>query len=334
MPIGIAILFALACSSNDGPPVEEDSGTDAGTDAPMPDAPMPDAATDAPVEEDSGPDAFDAGPLTGDSYLFIVDMLDLGVPDADDDTIVPGFDLDDRVSDRSDLETCNTEDFTSPAPDDEAGVDNVLGPVLASGEEEFMIRAALDQNVERGLILMMMEVRGVDDFVNDDRIEVDVLFGLLPAGVLAPMLEGDGGFVPGQTFDVDSRSLMDDRMTARVSLPGQITDGRVQAGPGGLNLTVPFGADVIELQLNRVEARFDISADALANGVIGGSLDVEDTAAELGGVGGFDESLVRLVLTGAADLDREGGVCTSASIGLVFEGVESVLGEVIDPAAP
>ena len=130
-------------------------------------------------------------------------------------------------------------------PDDEPGVDNVLGPVLAEGEEMFMIRAALDNNVASGLILLMLEVRGVDDFTNDDRVEVDVLFGVLPSGVTMPMLEGDGGFVPGQTFDVDSRSLLDDRMTARVSLPGMIIDGRVHAGPGGLNLTVPFGVDTI-----------------------------------------------------------------------------------------
>ena len=197
-----------------------------------------------------------------------------------------------------------------------------------------MIRAALDNNVASGLILLMLEVRGVDDFTNDDRVEVDVLFGVLPSGVTMPMLEGDGGFVPGQTFDVDSRSLLDDRMTARVSLPGMIIDGRVHAGPGGLNLTVPFGADTITLQLNRVEARFDITEDTLSNGVIGGSLDVEDTAAELGGVGGFDEDLVRLVLRGAADLDREGAFCTAASIGLVFEGVDTVRGEIVDPATP
>lgn len=328
----LVLALGFACSSKDGPP-EDDAGSDTGTDAPIPDSAMPDTAIDAPVV-DAGPDVFDAGPLTGDSYLFIVDMLDLGVPDAVDETIVPGFDLDDRVSDRSDAETCNTEDFTSPPPDDEEGVDNVLGPVLAEGEDEFMIRAALDNNVASGLILLMLEVRGVDDLTTDDRVEVDVLFGLLPTGTTMPMLEGDGGFVPGQTFDVDSRSLLDDRMSARVSLPGVIVDGRVMAGPGGLNLTVPFGAETITLQLNRVEARFDIAADAITNGVIGGSLDVEDTAAELGGIGGFDEDLVRLVLRGAADLDREGAFCTAASIGLVFEGVETVKGEIVDPPTP
>ena len=327
------VSLSLACSSKDGPP-DPDVGTgDGGIDAPVPDADMPDAPTpDVPV--DVGPDTFDAGPLTGDSYLFVVDVLDLGVPDPLDDTIVPGFDLDDRVSERSDATTCNKEDFTSPPPDSEEGVDNVLGPALAEGESEFMIRAALDNNVATGRILLMLEVRGVDDLVDDDRVVVDVLFGQLPAGVLAPVLEGDGSYVPGQTFDIDSRSLLADRMTARVSLPGVIVGGRVMAGPGGLNLTVPFDDDTIELQLDRVEARFDITEDTISNGVMGGSLDVDDTAAELGGVGGFDEDLVRFVLRGAADLDRVGSFCTAASIALVFEGVDTVKGEVVDPPTP
>ncbi|MEM9067546.1 MAG: hypothetical protein AAGE52_03540 [Myxococcota bacterium] len=324
-----------ACSSNDGPPGDAGSDAfDAGTDAVV----GGDTGVDSAMAEDAGVDAFDAGfdagPLTGESYVYVFDLLDVGAADpAGDPNIVPGFDLDGVTSDGTEVETCRTPDFTSPAPDSEEGVDNAIGPLLADQEEDFRIRASTAASVRSGRLLILLEVRGVDDFENDDRVEVDVLFGLLPAGLEAPIFSGER-FLAAQTFNIDARSLEDDMMTARVSLPGEINDGRLRAGPGRLALTVPLGDEVLMLDLERVELRADITEDNLELGVLGGALDVAATAEALAGVSGFEQPLVMLVLNGAADLDRVGANCTAASIGLVFRGVDAVKGDVVMPDPP
>lgn len=328
-----ALLCALACSSKEGPPTEDaavdGSAADAAVDATEPRDSGLDTGFDAAV--DAGFDAaVDAGPLTGDDYFYVFDVLDIGAAaPGGDPTIVPGFDLDGVVSDGTEIETCRTPDFTSPPPDSEMGVDNSLGPLLAREESTFNIRANLRGSVQTGALLVLLRLRGVDDLVDDDRVEVDVLFGLLPEGTAAPALAG-ARFEPGQTFDIDGRSL-DAEMNPRVTLPGRIVDGRLRAGPGNLGLSIPFGAELVELQLDRVELRADVATTSLSRGVIGGALDVEETALALEPISDFDIALIRLVLNGAADLDRVGSACTSVSVGLVFEGVDAIEGVVRAP---
>lgn len=341
----VSLLASYGCSSRDEPPATgcvpgvpcDDAGSveDAGDGSMSPDADPPDAAEDA--AEDGAADAMmdaevDAGPLTGDSYLFVADILDVGAPiPGGDPDIVPGFDIDGRVSDATDREGCRKPDVTSPAPDGIEGVDNELGPVLAETEAMFGIRANLAEALRTGQLLVLFDVRGVDDFENDDRVEVDTLFGVLPAGVALPMRDGGSRYLPGQTFDIDTRSLMADGMTAAVTLPGRIVDGRLQAGPGEVSLVIPFMDMVISLDIQDVQLRFDVSAERISTGVLGGGLDVDATVTSLAGAG-FDDSLTRLVLNGAADLRPDSRfICQSVSIGLVFHGVPAVRGVTVTP---
>lgn len=331
--LGAALLalVGMACSGREGPPPEIDAGAlDAGAELDSGSV-SPDAGIDAEVEVDAGTDAgpVDAGPLTGESYLYVLDVLDVGAaaPEGPDD-VVPGFDLDDSTA-----TVCRQRDHTSPAPESMPGVDNSLGPVLANGEEQFRVREALGVNVRSGRLLVLARLRGVDDFEDDPRVEVDVLFGLLPPGTFAPALDVGNRFVPGQTFDIDARALEDDGMTAISQLPAAIVGGRLQAGPGMLPLTVPFGTELVTLELDRVRMAFDVSEDGLSNGVVGGALDVETTIAALSEVEGLDAGQVRFALELFADLDPASGntECQSISVALVFEATTAVLGAVVTP---
>ncbi len=330
--VALLALSGWACGGEDARPGVDAGALDAGegSDATV-DAPPPvDGGTplDAEGPTDAGVDAptADAGPLTGDTYLYVLDVLDLGVEDPDG--VAPGFDLD-GTTDR----ICRQADFTSPAPESMPGVDNSLGPVLAAGEEQFRVREALGLNLQRGALLVLARLRGVDDFDNDERVEVDVLFGVLPEGVEAPMLELDGRYVPGQTFDLDARALAGDEMTALSRLPGAIVDGRLTAGPGMLPLTIPFGSTLVTLDLDRVRMGFDVSETGLSEGVVGGALDVEDTIAALSGVEGLDPDQVRFALELFADLDPASGnsECQRISVALVFDATTAVAGAVVTP---
>jgi hypothetical protein len=319
----LCALVGMACSGREGPPAEVDAGADAGeaVDAGF------DAGTDAGGEEDAGTDAgpIDAGPLTGDTYFYVLDVIDLGAEGPDG--IAPGFDLDGTTD-----EICRREDWTSPAPESMPGIDNSLGPILADGEEQFRVREALALNVSSGRLILLARLRGVDSFEDDPRVELDVLFGVLPDGVFAPMLTGSR-YVPGQTFDLDARALDEDGMTALSQLPASIVDGRLQAGPGTLPLTVPFGTELVTLELGQVRLAVDVSEEGLSNGVVGGALDVEDTIAVLSDVDGLDAELVRTALETFADLDPQVGRndCRSISVALVFDATTAVAGAVVTP---
>src|SRR5690349_11360452 len=116
--LGLLVSIALAgCSSKEDPPctgdecVAMDAGSvDAGaggTDAGL------DAGTDA-GPPDAGIRMRPPGP-PGETRFYVLNLIDLGAPEeGGDPTVVPGFDLDGRVSDRSDLETCRHADSTSP----------------------------------------------------------------------------------------------------------------------------------------------------------------------------------------------------------------------------
>jgi len=129
------IILLLACSSDDAPPIERDSGVRSCDDA-----------------------CFAAARPVG---TYLVDSLTLGFSDpAGDPNIVAGMNLDGRVSARSDEETCRWMDVVSPPPDSEEGVDNVFGPAFVSvfGTNE----ADYAPSINDGLVLLVIDVREDD----------------------------------------------------------------------------------------------------------------------------------------------------------------------------
>lgn len=323
----LALLLAACSSREEGPGGIDrvDGGPDSGSST-MTDAGGGGRDTGAgPV--DAGPEP-DAGPLTGDSYFYVLSFMDLAAPaEGGDPMVVDGFDIDNRVSDASDVSSCRKEDYTSPPPASTPGIDNQLGPLLASAEDTFHIRANLEANVQSGAILVLLEVRGVDDLVNDDRVEVDAYVGVLPVGVTAPMLDAGGRITGGQTFDVDAMSAAAD-MTALITLAGAIEAGRLSAGPGDFTMSLPLEDTRVTFEAKSAHIAFDIDATTLSEGVVGGALDVDETVMAMEGVMGFDAATARLLLETNADLDRDDAAmeCRSISIALAFEGVDATRG--------
>ena len=325
------VLFLAACSTRgEGPGGIDrvDGGPDAGPSSTTDGG----AGRDTGGTVDSGPEG-DAGPLTGDTYFYVLSFMDLAAPaEGGDPMVADGFDLDGRVSDSTDVASCRKEDYTSPPPASTPGIDNQLAPLLAGAEETFHIRANLEANVQSGSILVLLEVRGVDDLVNDTRVEVDAYVGLLPAGVAAPMLDSGGRITGGQTFDVDAMSAAAD-MTALITLRGAIEGGRLSAGPGDFSMSLPLEDTRVTFEAKSAHIAFDIDATSLSDGVVGGALDVEETVTAMEGVMGFDAATARLLLEANADLDRDDTAmeCRSISIALAFEGVDATRGSTRAP---
>ncbi len=266
---------------------------------------------------------------TGDSYFYVVNILDIA---KEMDGVSAGYNLDDRVSDVTDDLGCNKDDFTSP--DGVEGVDNamaILLPILGTIAGD--ISGTIQEGVNDGSILVLVEMTHVNDFTNDACVGMNLYVGEVP-GDLAPML-ADGLLAPGQTFDINPESLnaMGDPVVSVSS--ATISGGRLAASPEVISLPVPL-SDGIVLQLNirnpRVGGTF--TATTMQDGIIAGVLSSAELAqsVEALDIGGVDAATVEGILVGQADMQDAMGECTSLSATLTYSGVDAVRG-VVAPAS-
>lgn len=291
----------------------------------------PDATADASSDATSDADAMvDAmTPRTcmgGDTYTYVLNVIDYAAPDSG---ISEGFDIDGMVSDATDVMSCNKVDFTSPAPASAPGVDNQMGVVLDLVRGFVDVSMAVSEGLSEGTLIVLLQVRHVDDLMTDDCVTLDVLFGRLPMGVSMPALDGMGRILAGQTFDINaSRSFMPGTMTPLVSFPGSVIAGGTLEVQSLGTWPVDFPTDMGRATVNVMEprARFDITPTSLTNGVVGGVLDVAETSDTLVAVSGQSPFIVNGLLSSNADLDRIGGTCTSISLALTVAGVPATLG--------
>ena len=274
----------------------------------------------------------------GESNTYVLGVLNIGQADpAGDANIVPGFNLDGRVSDDMDQYGCYHPDFTSPPPDNEQGVDNQLGPILSSVGSSLDIEGTIQDNIAMGKLLILVTVSGIDDYTNDPCVNVSLELGTMQdTGSETPMLDAMGHITAGQTINVDDRSV------GLVESKGEIVNGRLNAGPVDVELNLPIMGMELSLNIRQALLRFNIAADGIDNGLLGGSLDVDETVTAIVMVApdSIPESLARSILEGQADLqptyDAEvmALACQSVSIGLVYEGVPAIRGDEVTVATP
>ncbi len=304
--VALAALVVTGCLTRGEP---RDGGTDAGTDC-----------------------GFAATPAT---RYFVISTLAAAAGDpTGDPSVVAGLDVDGyRTVSRSDPMGCGFVDFRSGPPDDIAGVDNQLGPILVGVAGSWDINVALQEDIDAGRLLLLVEVSEVDSDTCSPVVTVSVLLGRLPPGVTMPALGGDGRLAVGQMFDVQSSSLgADGTAVARAS--GRIAGGRVIAGPFELTFPMRFPTMVAVAHVHRAELRFDRSASGrIERGVLGGRMQLTE-AVNLGValLGADYEPTIYTVLAGQADLEPDRtGVCQALSIGFVLAGVPALRGTTVGP---
>jgi hypothetical protein len=222
------LLYALACASV---------------------APEDTAPVDVPCDD------------TGNTRLVVVKSMRFG---RQVDGVSPGFDLDNHVSDENDAEGCFQEDLVDPAGVE--GIDNAFStfiPVLEATEGA-ALEGLLQDAIDSGTVLVLLELEDVDDPVNDDCVNLEVLQGLG-----TPRMGTDGTLLSGQTFDVDT-SVPSSRADGLV-----LQDGTVVAR--GLELQLPIQIFDVSFTLNLHDVAFSITLDPLggATGHLGGGITVQ-----------------------------------------------------------
>jgi hypothetical protein len=240
---------------------------------------------------------------------------------------VEGLDVDGVVSDENDATGCYKPDFVGP--DGTPGIDNqiaTLWPIVEQQVGKDNIDTILNAAILNGQLIILMSVRGVDDPVNDDC--VDVAFG---AGTGLPQLDTSGKVVANQTFgwnlDVDPVSVVP---------RGRIENGMLLAGPGEIVVPVRILDAKFSLKLHSTRVRMKVTTDPLTGGAtlagyVGGGIAVDDLAEIIKGlnIGASVMGAIVPLLASRADLGADAeGTCHQVSAALKFETTPAfVMGE-------
>lgn len=232
----------------------------------------------------------------------------------DEPGVTRGLNLDGRVSEPGDAETCGQQDFVGP--DGTEGIDNQFAellPALDLVASFDSVQALIDRTINSGGLLLTFEMNRVESFENDECVEFTFSRG---AGV--PTIGADGRIEAGQTIDRDESSepVRVDSVT--------LADGRIVAGP--IDLSIPFTVDTFDIQLTIRNATIDANFDPDGNleGIIAGSIVIPEFVEAISDIEASADvlDLAARVLQNEADLARdESGQCQQISATLVFEAV-------------
>ncbi len=248
------------------------------------------------------------------TYVFsTMDTMELSA----DPAVTFGFDLDGVPDGREGLPCTTAPDFISVVTG-QHGVDNQLGTVLPIIGQMLPngVNGAIQEDIQRGALLYIIEVTGIANFTNDPFVAVHGVMGRPLPGT--PVVTDGAGLAPGQTFGI----LIDLGTVA-----GAITDARLSVS--ALQLPLSFTANGVSLLMtirDLVIGGHLSETGELTQGEIGGSVSVED-AVVLGSTffAGIDRATIEAIAMPDLDPDATGDHCASISAGLGFEAVSATL---------
>jgi len=207
--------------------------------------------------------------------------------------------------------SCGHGDFISPTGG--PGIDNQMAMVwtLTADLVGEAIVALLQDGINEGRMLVMLELSGVDDLVNDDDVTLTVY-----RSTDIPLVNVAGFLLPDQTF------LTDPSFPESVFEGAAIVDGHVKAGPFDLAFPIQaFNADFL-LTLDDGYIEFDIDEQGRFNGHLGGFMDVHDVMDNMLQTNAAQEAeLIYPIVEDLADVNRTKDGCTHLSAAIRFEGV-------------
>ena len=220
----------------------------------------------------------------------------------DDDGVSWGADLDESTL------GCGVDDYTDP--EGSKGVDNSFGSMIPILEltEGAAIEVYIQDLINRGEVLIMLEMEDLDDPQDDSCVNVNLLRGLGE-----PTVGTDRIIEAGQTFD-RNMDLPQSRTEAQV-----LESGTLIASP--LQLELPFNIfDIaLEFTLHSSTVRFNQGVDGHHTGYVAGGLYINEIIDFVSGRQDIDigDLVIDLVETRADLWPDDSGQCQGISV--VFE---------------
>ena len=226
-----------------------------------------------------------------------------------------GFNLDGENTQENTEFSCGHSDQISPAG--VVGIDNNFARVWAFAESLIgeQVEALLQEAINEGRFLLLIELSGVENLEADGSVTVT-----LSRGVLDPMVSSSGFLLPSQTYRVD------DEFPSSVVKGATLKDGILRAGPLTFSIPIEIFDANFTLEFENGQLEVELLDDGSMLGVMGGSVDITKTLAELYDTGASAEAqLVTPLFESYADMDFAGGVCTGMSAAFQFEATTAFL---------
>lgn len=233
----------------------------------------------------------------------------------EDDGIARGFDLDGILSEDGDEEGCGHGDFVSP--EGREGVDNQLAELwatlapLVGGQ----VHALLQNAINEGRVLVVLELEGVDDLQNDDEVTLNVF-----RGVARPLIGTQGLISSDQTFDYDYDSPLS-------TVSGlQLKDGTLIAGPLELNIPITILSLDIIAKVEFARVQLTLNDEGEMSGYLSGAMNVPELSEALLNTDAQNEArIVVPFFERNADMVPVDDTCTYISMGMAFEGTRAYI---------
>jgi hypothetical protein len=229
------------------------------------------------------------------------------------DGVAEGFDLDGRVSEGVDLQSCNQPDYV--APDGRTGIDNqfavlweAIVDVIGDAVDGLLVGAINDGN-----LLFMAEMRGLDDPRNDECVEVNIFLG-----TGQPLVGTDGLIVPGQTFDVGEEGNL-----SHIEC-GVVKDGILTAGPFDGEIPIHILDVQFNLRVHDAMIRGELRDDGSMSAIIGAAVDGQQIIDVAEQNDYRLEGLVGTLVRNRSDMGRdEFGDCQRLSATMIYDGISA-----------
>ena len=237
-----------------------------------------------------------------------------------------GRDLDGLVSNGSDAQTCGTVDFNSP--DGTPGIDNELYRVMGCidsfrRDPEFAGGAMEDYHIgsyRDGETTTVMEIRGVDDRMNDDEVEIGIYASYEPT-----MFDSEKNGLPYASITISENRTWHSLGT------GRIENGELITEPFTLRTRLGWAGRPAEYLIYDTIIHLTLNEDGSAEGDLVGFFDLDhaywnnfhDAAGALQVANGYTCPAVWTALQEHADghYDSETGRCTAISTAMRIEAV-------------
>ena len=294
-------------------------------------------AVTATHDGDPCPGGFNLGPVERQAAGLPALPDDCDHPEANEDPdfktldapgTVDGVDMDGRSSTKASAGEgeCAHDDFVGP--DGMPGIDlqlwRAVGCVRGFQPGE-ITDVVVDQSVRAGSMTILIEVRGVDDWQEDDSVRVQVF-----ASTDAPPLGGDGSVLPYGTLSAHE----DPRYHSEVGA-GRIENGVLTAGPMDVRVRLNIQIVAGDLTFHDARLRMEVGPDGTAHGQIFGFQPIGEFYDLFGRQAGQDGAAAigytcsglygALSSQADGDFDPATGQCSSISVGYHFEAVPAFI---------
>jgi hypothetical protein len=254
-------------------------------------------------EEDFGTFIKEGGFIEDQALTYVISSVNFDLQP--EEGIAKGFNLDGIVSDETDEKSCGHADQVNESG--EEGIDNKIAGIFWIFKDLYgpQIDDLLQNAIQDGRLLVVIELLGVDDLENDSDVTVRWY-----RGAASPSIGFSGDLLSSQSYYID------DSMPFTEAHGATIVDGVLEAGPFDYGVPLEIFDANTTIQVREGQLRMQLgSGGEVIEGMMGGSVEIFPLLEELYQTGASSEAKVMApYLEQEADTLMEDGVCQGMSM--------------------